>query len=251
MVVLFNRDLRIHDHPALAAASREARRVVPLFVLDPVIGRSLESANRETFLSESLADLRRSLRGRGGELFVRRGDVVEETTALADRVHASGVWASDDVGPIARERQERLAAACAEVGRSFRTFPGVAVVPPGELVPAGKDHYAVFTPYWLRWHAHAWRDPVRAPARVVVPQGVARGSLAVKKAAGGPHISPTASAWWRDARASSCSPLGQALGRTVRGNPRRPGRGPHVATERLLALRLPVPSRAGTSGREP
>ena len=33
-VVLFTRDLRAHDHPALAAATRDCDRVVPLFVLD-------------------------------------------------------------------------------------------------------------------------------------------------------------------------------------------------------------------------
>jgi len=34
IVVLFNRDLRVHDHPALAAAAREADELVSLFVLD-------------------------------------------------------------------------------------------------------------------------------------------------------------------------------------------------------------------------
>jgi deoxyribodipyrimidine photo-lyase len=34
IVVLFTRDLRVADNPALAAACREADRVVPLFVLD-------------------------------------------------------------------------------------------------------------------------------------------------------------------------------------------------------------------------
>ena len=34
IVVLFTRDLRLHDHPALAEAVKRAERVVPLFVLD-------------------------------------------------------------------------------------------------------------------------------------------------------------------------------------------------------------------------
>ena len=33
-IVLFNRDLRVHDHPALAASVRWSDRVIPLFVLD-------------------------------------------------------------------------------------------------------------------------------------------------------------------------------------------------------------------------
>ena len=36
-VVLFTRDLRVHDNPALSTAARAAERVVPLFVHDPAI----------------------------------------------------------------------------------------------------------------------------------------------------------------------------------------------------------------------
>lgn len=36
-VVLFNRDLRLSDHPALDAAVTTAKRIVPLFVPDDTI----------------------------------------------------------------------------------------------------------------------------------------------------------------------------------------------------------------------
>ena len=47
----------------------------------------------------------------------------------------------------------------------FRTFPGVTVVPAGELRPAGSNHYRVFTPYWRRWASVAHRPPIDAPTR--------------------------------------------------------------------------------------
>ena len=53
-VVLFTRDLRVHDHPALAAACANAAKVVPLYVLDPSL--SEVSPNRSRFLHQSLAD---------------------------------------------------------------------------------------------------------------------------------------------------------------------------------------------------
>jgi deoxyribodipyrimidine photo-lyase len=34
-IVLFTRDLRVRDNPALATACARARQVVPLFVFDP------------------------------------------------------------------------------------------------------------------------------------------------------------------------------------------------------------------------
>jgi hypothetical protein len=49
IVVLFNRDLRTHDHPALAEACRPAGTVVPLFVIDPALAsRPLASTTPET-----------------------------------------------------------------------------------------------------------------------------------------------------------------------------------------------------------
>jgi deoxyribodipyrimidine photolyase len=46
VVVLFNRELRGHVHPALSAASERARRVIPLFVLDTGILRWLKNRMR-------------------------------------------------------------------------------------------------------------------------------------------------------------------------------------------------------------
>jgi deoxyribodipyrimidine photo-lyase len=170
VIVLFNRDLRVADHPALAAACARARLVVPLFVLDPAV----PAGRRAGFLSECLADLRGSLRARGGELFVRHGDTVRETMRLARESAAEAVFAGADVSAFAQRRQRLLAAQPIEV----RLFPGVTVIPPGELLPSGGgDHYRVFTPYWRAWSAAPRRDPEPAPARVAVPDGLPAGDI--------------------------------------------------------------------------
>ena len=98
-VVLFTRDLRVHDNPALVTAVREAETVLPLFVLDEASrARATATAgNRLAFLHESLADLDASLRERGAALVVRRGDVVAETTGTAREIGAEAVFASADV----------------------------------------------------------------------------------------------------------------------------------------------------------
>jgi deoxyribodipyrimidine photo-lyase len=62
-IVVFTRDLRLHDNPALHQAYVRARQVVPLFVADPAI-----AASPNRFLAESLADLRAFLRERGADL---------------------------------------------------------------------------------------------------------------------------------------------------------------------------------------
>ncbi|GIH25692.1 deoxyribodipyrimidine photo-lyase [Acrocarpospora phusangensis] len=173
VVVLFNRDLRVGDHPALAEACAGARHVLPLFVLDP----GMDARGRAGFLAECLADLRASLRDRGGDLVVRRGDPAAEAVRLAREVNASAVWASADVTAYARARERRLARDCERERLEFRLFPGVTVVPPGRLIPTGGDHYKVFTPYWRAWAGTRWRELVEAPERVSLPPGVEPGEL--------------------------------------------------------------------------
>src|SRR3954464_9506269 len=96
-VVLFNRDLRVHDHPALARAAREAERVVPLFVLDDrLLASRFAAPNRLKFMLESLRDLDGALRERGSGLVVRRGNVVKEAIAVAREADADAIFTSAD-----------------------------------------------------------------------------------------------------------------------------------------------------------
>lgn len=174
-IVLFTRDLRVHDNPALALACRSADRVVPLFVRHDGLGFAVPI--RVRFLHDSLADLRVSLRQRGGDLVLRRGDPVGETLRLADEVDADGLVLARDVSAYARRRWQRLEEACRGRRISLRAVDSVTVVPPGALTPAGGDHFKVFTPYWRAWTAHRWRTGVAAPDQVRLPVDVAVGHL--------------------------------------------------------------------------
>src|SRR6185437_5818246 len=165
-IVVFTRDLRLHDNPALHQAYVRARRVVPLFVLDPAIAAP---PNRARFLAESLADLRASLRDRGADLVVRRGDPAAEVIRLAGAVHATAVYIADDVSHYATARRLKLERECARHRIELTLTPGLTVVPPGELTPAGGGHYRVFTPYWRAWRAAAWRKHCPVPPHIRLP----------------------------------------------------------------------------------
>jgi deoxyribodipyrimidine photo-lyase len=106
-VLWFRRDLRLQDHPALAAARLEAGRsgsVVPVFVVDPAVLGAV-GPNRRRFLAGCLRELRRDT---GGALVLRAGDPGRVVPALAREVGAR-VVVSGDYGPYgaARDRAER------------------------------------------------------------------------------------------------------------------------------------------------
>jgi deoxyribodipyrimidine photo-lyase len=185
-VVLFTRDLRVRDNPALDAACSAAEAVVPLFVLDDgVLGR-FGAPNRVAFLLDALADLDGALRERGGALVVRRGDVVAETVRCAREAGATVVFVADDVSAYAGRRERRLL----DAGLDVRAAPGVTVVAPGTLAPAGGDHFAVFTAYWNRWRTALRRAAAATPGRVSLPAGVDPGRLPTREELGAVGLSP-------------------------------------------------------------
>lgn len=176
-VALFNRDLRVHDHPALAAAAK-AERAVPLFVFDErLLGSRFAAANRVAFMLEALRDLDEALRRAGGRLFVRRGDPVREAIAVARECGATALHVSADWSAYARAREKRLARACAEERIQFTAHPGVTVVPPGAVTPASGEHFKVFTPFHRAWGGLPWREQLGAPRRLRVPSKLKAGRL--------------------------------------------------------------------------
>jgi deoxyribodipyrimidine photo-lyase len=186
-IVLFTRDLRVRDNPALALACARARQVVPLFVLDPAL---TVPPNRARFLAESIAALRGELRSRGGDLVIRRGEPVSEVIELAEQTGAQAVFVAGDVSRYATRRQERLARECARHRLALEITLGHAVVPAGELRPAGGSHYQIFTPYWRAWRAAAWRQPALAPPVVRVPRGVTPGDPPIVDAGSSQRLAP-------------------------------------------------------------
>ena len=165
-IVVFTRDLRLHDNPALHQACARARHVVPVFVADPAIPAP---PNRARFLAESLSDLRRSLRERGADLVIRPGDPAAEVITLAREVAAQAVYIAADVSRYAARRHAKLDRECARHRLDLVVTPGPAVVSPDALEPAGGGRYRVFTPYWRAWRAARWRPHHPVPVAIAMP----------------------------------------------------------------------------------
>lgn len=171
-VVVFTRDLRLHDHRALAAAVANHEVVVPLFVFDEgILATSFNSANRTGFLLECLADLADSLRALGTELVLRRGEWVQEVLSVATEAGATCIYVSDDVSAYATRRLGALDHEAASMRLGVERHHGVTVVAPGSLSPANGDHYQVFTPYYRQWQTVRWR-PVLEPPKQLSPHGI-------------------------------------------------------------------------------
>ncbi|MEP7023461.1 MAG: deoxyribodipyrimidine photo-lyase [Actinomycetota bacterium] len=177
-VMVFTRDLRVTDNPALTAAAADGEHVVPLFVFDDaLLARCRDHANRLAFLLESLADLDSSLHDRGAALVVRRGDWVQTVIAAAREAHAETIHIADDYTGYAMARLARLEKAAAADGLAVHRHPGITVIPPGAISPPNGPAYQVFTPYYRRWLDVPRRPRAAAPKELTLPSHLRHGAL--------------------------------------------------------------------------
>ncbi len=164
IVVWFRRDLRVGDHPALAAAVGSGRPVIPLFVRDPALMDPARTGPRRLArLERAIAALDRDLRALGGHLVIRSGRPDEVVAAVAHGAGASQVHASRDFTPFAVARDRSVAASL-----DLRLYPGTLAVE-----PEATGDTRVFSPFFRRWAAEPIEQPLPIPRRIDVPPRVA------------------------------------------------------------------------------
>lgn len=211
-IVLFTRDLRVHDHPALVAAAG-SRRMLAVFVLDDtILSRPYAAPNRLRILIDSLTDLRRALRDLGSELVITRGRPAEVVRDLVRRHGVDAIHCSADVSAFARRREAALGAVAAELDAMFTAHPGVMLVDPALVRATGGGHFKVFTPYWRRWSQVTPRPVLGVADLPPPPDDVDPGALptlgeltgdaaatpAPLLASGGEVAARERLAWWMD-----------------------------------------------------
>ncbi len=159
-VLWFRRDLRLADHPALAAAAASAERVVALFVDDDRLRRP-SGAPRVVFLDGCLDALDADVDGR---LVRRSGDPVDVVPAVAREVGATVVHATEDFAPYGRARDGAVAGALAAAGIELRLTGSPYAVAPGTVLNQSGQPFKVFTPFSKAWVRLALRrHPQPAP----------------------------------------------------------------------------------------
>jgi deoxyribodipyrimidine photo-lyase len=162
------RDLRLADNQALTEALRQAREVVPLFILDPKLVNSRNnSEKRLSFLYYGLRKLDADLRKLGSRLVVRRGNPAETLTRLNEDYNISRIFAEADFSPYARKRDARVAAM---LPLELVGSPGLRH--PDAVVKENGAAYTVYTPYMRAWKKHGIpgrRELLPTPERIVTP----------------------------------------------------------------------------------
>lgn len=149
-LVWFRDDLRLADHPALAAAAA-CGPVVPVFVIDDACA-ALGGAAR-WWLHHGLAALGADIAARGGHLNLLAGSAAVALRAAAQACGAAEVHALAARIPAERAMQHAAAAALAEDGVRLILHPGALLHDPALIRTGAGTPYAVFTPFWRAFAA--------------------------------------------------------------------------------------------------
>jgi deoxyribodipyrimidine photo-lyase len=128
-LVWFKRDLRIHDHAALASAQSHGDALA-LFVLEPEWLQSPECDARHVgFVLDCLAELRVALAGLGMPLLVRVGSAVPMLAQLHQEVRFTHLLSHEETGPAwSYQRDGQVAAWCRSNQIAWQEFTQTGVV---------------------------------------------------------------------------------------------------------------------------
>lgn len=177
-VVWFRRDLRLHDHPALAAALAAHPAVVPLFVVDETLVRGRWPApNRLWWMLASVEVLAASIAARGGRLVVRVGRPEEIVPAVASAAGARDVHVSRDHAPYGMARDRRVAERLRAIGAALHEAPGVLIQEPEDVHTADGRPPVVFAAFLRAWERLPVRAPMPVPSLVPWPAGLDPGAV--------------------------------------------------------------------------
>lgn len=142
-IVWLRRDLRLADNPALYAAAQQGH-VVAVYVLDDEAPKhhAMGGASR-WWLHHSLASLQKGLNARNSRLVLRRGDAVEELTAVANAVGAKTIHANRHYEPWWLKAQGKL-----KDELDLQLYDGLYLFPAGHVTTGSGDPFKIFTPFY-------------------------------------------------------------------------------------------------------
>lgn len=170
VIIWFRNDLRLSDHPALAAAVSSGRPVIPVYILDEQRETAPGNASR-WWLHHSLASLNKSLEKRGGKLLLRRG---ASQTIIEEIIHTSGakaVYFSRHHDPQSANLEENIHSLAMQLDIDCRRFKGQLLYQPERVKTQQGLPYKVFTPFWRACQKlPAPSQPMEAPKTIAFAQ---------------------------------------------------------------------------------
>lgn len=152
-IFIFHRDLRIIDNTSLIAQIEEHESTTPIFIFPPEqIDEDKNKYfcnNSVQFMIESLKELSRDIKKKGGKLYFFKGDTLEVLNSLNKKFDINSIAYNLDYTPYARKRDEdiRKFAKKNEINLIEKEDYPLYDIINGQTAKQDKTPYLVFTPF--------------------------------------------------------------------------------------------------------
>jgi deoxyribodipyrimidine photo-lyase len=171
-IVLFRRDLRLADNPALVHAFERGGPMILLHVRetdDPDAGAL--GAAQGWWLHHSLSQLGDSIQRLGNRLILRSGNQNAIIEALVDEVSASAVFWNRRYHKKGRDADAELKQRLRERGLEAQSFSANLLHEPSRILTGSGGPYRVYTPFWKAFSRQEHLpEPLAAPTSLPSPE---------------------------------------------------------------------------------
>ena len=172
-IVWFKTDLRLHDNETLVKAIEQSDEIIPVFCFDDNEFKRTEFGFQKTgnfraqFLLESLKDLDNNLRKIGSGLLIVRGKPEYELFKIAQKYHATKVFAKKEVAYEEKQTEEAVEKELWKLKCELKTFSTSTLYHALDLPFSIKDIPDVFTNFRKRTEKESQiRDIFSAPKSI-------------------------------------------------------------------------------------
>ena len=167
IILWFRRDLRLSDHPALSAACKSGRPVIPVFILDD-LAETLGAAPKWR-LGLGLEHLSQSLKEKHSRLVLRRGAALPALRSLIRETGAGAVHWTRAYDPASMERDTAVKQALKDDGIHAQSFGGHLMFEPWTVETGQGSYYKVYTPFWNAVKRRDVDAPLATPGQIAAP----------------------------------------------------------------------------------
>lgn len=152
-LVWFRRDLRLHDHVALAQATKKSDEVFGIFIFDPAILDQIEDKTdqRVQFIHDSIVEMEETLNSHESSLEIRFGAPKEEILDFCKKNNITDVFVNKDYEPQAKKRDEEVSKILAKENITLHFHIDSVVFEASSTFKDDGTPYKVFTPYMRKW----------------------------------------------------------------------------------------------------
>lgn len=148
-IVIFDRDLRLHDNPALYAAATSGKPLVTVYINDALSKdlRPLGNAQK-WWLHHSLESLSESLANKNQTLTLRSGNFQTVLDELIRTTCADAVFWNQSFDPAKISIYQQVQQHLQKRGIAVSVGSGNLLIEPWAIQPAQASYFRVFTPFW-------------------------------------------------------------------------------------------------------